>query len=172
MRRLTLEVDAPAEVAPVLTDREALRRVVCSLIENAVKYTPEGGRITVKASASHDPGGVEITVKDTGCGILGEDVPFVFEKFFRGRPAPSGASMTDAPDGGLGCGDAPGVGLGLYLAHRIVGQLGGSISVESPPQGESRGTAFTVRLPVWHDDGGDAGEKSEEKTNVEAVTGS
>jgi signal transduction histidine kinase len=126
VRGLTLEVDAPTDVAPVLTDREALRRVVCSLIENAVKYTPAGGRITVKAGASHDPGGVEITVKDTGCGILGEDVPFVFEKFFRGRPAPSVTSMTDATDSVADCdAEAPGIGLGLYLAHRIVGQLGG-----------------------------------------------
>ena len=61
-------------------------------------------------------------------------------------------------------------GLGLYLARRIVSQLGGSISVESPPPGERRGTAFTVRLPVWRGDGG-AGKRSEEDANVEAVTG-
>ncbi len=163
VRGLTLGLELPAEVPHVLTDREALRRVVCSLVENAIKYTPEGGRITVKAAQSQEPGAVEITVRDTGVGILSDDVPFVFEKFFRGRPAPSLADGQDALEGG----DAPGVGLGLYLARRIVGQLGGSIFVESPPPGESRGTAFTVRLPVWD---GDAGEESEEETNVEAVT--
>ena len=170
VRGLTLETDVPEDIPDILTDREALRRVVCSLVENAIKYTPEGGRITIKAGVSRESEDVEITVKDTGVGILSEDVPFVFEKFFRGRPAPSGRSTEDAgsvPD----CGDAPGVGLGLYLAHRIVSQLGGSISVESPPSGESAGTGFTVRLPVWHGDGGE-GEKSEEKTNVEALTGS
>jgi signal transduction histidine kinase len=170
VRGLTLEVDAPVEVPHVLTDREALRRVVCSLIENAIKYTPEGGRVTIKAGVSRESEAVEITVKDTGCGILSEDVPFVFEKFFRGRPAPSVTRMTDTTDNLADCAEAPGVGLGLYLAHRIVAQLGGSISVESPPEGESTGTAFTVRLPVWHGDGGE-GEKSEEAMNVEAFTG-
>ncbi len=170
VRGLTLEVDAPVEVPHVLTDREALRRVVCSLVENAIKYTPEGGRVTIKARVSRESEDVEITVQDTGCGILSEDVPFVFEKFFRGRPAPSVTSMTDATDSLADCTEAPGVGLGLYLAHRIVGQIGGNISVESPPEGESTGTAFTVRLPAWRGDGGE-GEKSEEATNVEAFTG-
>jgi signal transduction histidine kinase len=174
VRGLTLETDVPGDVPDILTDREALRRVVCSLIESAIKYTPAGGRITIKAGAAREAGGVEITVKDTGVGIMCEDVPFIFEKFFRGRPAPSAPSVLsppDAPDRSSDYIEAPGVGLGLYLAHRIVGQLGGSISVESPPEGESAGTAFTVRLPAWHGDDG-AGEKSEEATNVEAFTGS
>jgi signal transduction histidine kinase len=167
---LTLEADVQADVPDILTDREALRRVVCSLVENAIKYTPDGGRITIKAGAAREAGGVEITVKDTGVGILSEDVPLVFEKFFRGRPAPSASGLPDAPDGSSDYGEVPGVGLGLYLAHRIVGQLGGSITVQSPPQGENTGTAFTVRLPVWDGDGSE--EEAEEKTNVEAFTGS
>lgn len=169
VRGLTLDVELPAEVPHVLTDREALRRVVCSLVENAIKYTPEGGRITVKASPSQEPGAVEITVQDNGCGILSEDVPFVFEKFFRGRPAPSITGGKDAPDISPDGGDAPGVGLGLYLARRIVGQIGGSISAESPPPGERKGTAFTVCLPAW-DGGDDAGEKSGEETDVATLT--
>ena len=171
VRGVLLEAEMPAEVPHVLTDREALRRVVCSLVENAIKYTPEGGRITVKAGLSREPGSVEITVKDTGVGIMSEDLALVFEKFFRGRPALSATDVQDAPDSVSDCADAPGVGLGLYLARRIVSQLGGSIFVESPPSGERRGTAFTVRLPVCRGEG-DAGMKSEEKTNVEAVTGS
>ncbi|MCA1566028.1 MAG: HAMP domain-containing protein [Acidobacteria bacterium] len=179
VRGLRLETDTPTEVPDVLTDREALRRVVCSLVENAIKYTPEGGRITVKAAPSREAGSVEITVRDTGCGILSEDLPFVFEKFFRGRPAPSTTSVPDAEDTVHDCRDAPGVGLGLYLAHRIVGQLDGSIYVESPPPGEyvespppgeSRGTIFTVRLPAWQGEDGGAGERAEkEETNVEAI---
>jgi signal transduction histidine kinase len=170
VRGLTLETDVQADVPDILTDHEALRRVVCSLVENAIKYTPEGGRITIKAGAAREAGGVEIIVKDTGVGILSEDAPFVFEKFFRGRPAPSASGLPDAPDGSSDYGEVPGVGLGLYLAHRIVGQLGGRISVESPPQGESTGTAFTVRLPVWDGDGSEG--EAEEETNVEAFTGS
>jgi signal transduction histidine kinase len=169
VRGLTVEADVPVELPHVLTDQEALRRVVCSLVENAIKYTPEGGRITVRAAESLEAGGVEITVKDNGCGILREDVPFVFEKFFRGRPASPATAAPDTADGSQDCGDAPGVGLGLYLAHRIVGQLGGSIFVESPPQGEKVGTAFRVRLPGAPVDGG--GKKSEEEANVEASTG-
>ncbi|HEU4593801.1 MAG TPA: ATP-binding protein [Pyrinomonadaceae bacterium] len=169
VRGLTLDVELPPEVPHVLTDREALRRVICSLIENAIKYTPEGGRITVKAAPSQERGGVEITVQDNGCGILSEDVPFVFEKFFRGRPAPSITGGKDAPDISPDGADAPGVGLGLYLARRIVGQLGGSISAESPPPGERKGTALTVRLPAW-DGEEDMGEKSGEETNVAALT--
>ena len=164
-RGLTLDVELPAIVPHVLTDPEALRRVVCSLVENAIKYTPEGGRITVEARASREPGEVEITVKDTGCGILPEDVPFIFEKFFRGRPAPCASSVRDPSGGSSERVDAPGVGLGLYLVRSIVSQLGGSILVASPPQGETTGTAFMVRLPLWPDGTG-AGE---EKADVETV---
>jgi len=165
---LTLAVELPAEVPHVLADREALRRVVCSLVENAIKYTPGGGRVTIKAGESREPGGVEISVRDNGVGILPEDVPFVFEKFFRGRPAAAPAGGRDAADYPPEYAEAPGVGLGLYLARSIVGRLGGRISVESPPPGEVKGTAFTVRLPVWRDEGGVA--TAEEKQDVEAVT--
>jgi signal transduction histidine kinase len=170
VRGLSLEVEAPADVTHVSTDREALRRVVCGLIENAAKYTPEGGRITVGARASGEPGSVDITVSDTGVGILPEDVPFVFEKFFRGRPAAAPAGGHDAADFPSEYAEAPGVGLGLYLARSIVGRLGGSISVESPPPGEDKGTAFTLRLPAWQDDGGVATD--EEGEDVEAFTSS
>ncbi len=160
---LTFKVELPAEVPHVSTDREALRRVVCSLIENAVKYTPEGGSITVRAGPAPTPGGVEIAVRDTGCGILAEDLPFVFEKFFRGRPAHSPPGGSDSE-----CAAAPGVGLGLYLTRSIVVQLGGDIAVESPPRGEREGTVFTVRLPLWRDETGVAAV--EEKHDVEALT--
>ena len=168
VRSQTLEVELPAEVPHVSTDREALRRVVCSLIENAAKYTPAGGHITVGARASVQQGSVELTVSDTGVGILPEDVPFVFEKFFRGRPAAAPAGEHDAADFPSEYAEAPGVGLGLYLARSIVGRLGGSISVESPPPGEEKGTVFTVRLPAWRDEGG--GATDEEREDVEALT--
>jgi signal transduction histidine kinase len=168
VRGLTLEVSLPAEVPHVSADREALRRVVCSLIENAIKYTPEGGRITIGARTAGEPGSVDITVKDTGVGIRSEDVPLVFEKFFRGRPAASPAREHDPADFASEYTEAPGVGLGLYLARSIVGQLGGSISAESPPLGEVRGTAFTVRLPPWRDAGDDGAAGEEE--DVEALT--
>jgi signal transduction histidine kinase len=167
-RGLTLDVSLPAEVPHVAADREALRRVVCSLIENAIKYTPEGGRVTVGARTAPNAGSVDITVRDTGVGILSEDLPFVFEKFFRGRPAGSPSDDGEPGDFSSERGEAPGVGLGLYLARSIVGQLGGSITVESPPPGEARGTMFTVRLPAWQDEGDTAA--FEETVDVKALT--
>jgi signal transduction histidine kinase len=165
---LTLDLSLPAEVPHTFADREALRRVVCSLIENAVKYTPAGGRVRVGAGASAVRGAVDITVKDNGVGILAEDLPLVFEKFFRGRPAASSRGERDPADFSSEYVEAPGVGLGLYLARSIVNQLGGSIAVESPPPGETRGTAFTVRLPVWSEEDGAAG--AAEGEDVEALT--
>jgi signal transduction histidine kinase len=99
-RGQTLAAELPAaELPPVLTDAGALRRVLCGLVENAIKYTPEGGRITLGARQAGD-GGVAITVTDTGAGILPEDMPLVFEKFFRGRPAAAaeGVSASEPAD--------------------------------------------------------------------------
>jgi signal transduction histidine kinase len=167
-RGVKLEVELLGEVPYVSTDREALRRVVCSLVENAIKYTPEGGRIMLGARASAEPDSVDITVKDTGVGILDEDLPFVFEKFFRGRPAASPSGESGPAYYSSERAEAPGVGLGLFLARSIVGQLGGIISVESPPTGKDKGTAFTVRLPAWRDEGN--ADEAEEREDVEALT--
>ncbi|MCA1849893.1 MAG: ATP-binding protein, partial [Acidobacteria bacterium] len=151
------------EMPPALTDGGALRRVLCSLIENAIKYTPEGGHISVWAHRGGE-GEVAISISDTGCGILPEDVPHVFEKFYRGRPA--AASPAEAAD----CNEASGIGLGLYLAHSIIEQLGGRILVENRPQ---RGTVFTIYLPVWRggDEGQDARSFAEEEHDAEAFAG-
>lgn len=160
-RGQSLEAEAIArEMPPILTDSGALRRVLCGLIENAIKYTPEGGRITVgtkRAGADE----VAIAIVDTGCGILTEDVPHVFEKFYRGRPA---ASLTEFAD----CNEASGVGLGLYLANSIVEQLGGRLTVENR---DPHGTVFTIYLPVWRGyEGDEPGVPIEEKQNAEAFT--
>jgi signal transduction histidine kinase len=167
-RGLTLEVELPAEAPHALTDREALRRVVCSLVENAVKYTPEGGRVRIGVCPSRQPGAVEVTVSDTGVGILSEDLPLVFEKFYRGRPAHPAQEDGAAAEPPPGYGEAPGVGLGLYLARSIVTQLGGRIHAESPPPGETKGTLFTVRLPAWRGEGGEDAALGRE--DVEALT--
>ena len=163
VRGVALAAEAGAEVPPVLSDASALRRVVCGLVENAIKYTPEGGRVAIRAGvagASSEPGAVEVSVEDTGRGIRREDLPHVFEKFFRGRPAANGEAG-ESSEGG----EAPGVGLGLYLARSITSQLGGTISVQSPPPGKERGAVFTVRLPIWR-----AGaSRAEETKDVEPV---
>ncbi|HYO63560.1 MAG TPA: ATP-binding protein [Pyrinomonadaceae bacterium] len=162
-RGLSLAAELPSRELPsVLTDADALRRVLCGLVENAIKYTPEGGRVTLAAREAGD-GDVAITVADTGVGILDEDMPLVFEKFFRGRPAASagGASASESDD----YAEVPGVGLGLYLARSIVEQLGGRIEVAA---GEPRGTVFTVHLPAWLEGDQDAGGRQEEERESEA----
>ena len=163
-RGLSLSIDPPAEDLPdVSTDGRALRRVLCSLIENAIKYTPEGGHISVGAQRAGDDE-VAIKVADTGCGILPEDVPRVFEKFYRGRPA--AFSPEETPVETADYNEASGVGLGLYLAHSFVEQLGGRISVANTAP---RGTVFTVHLPAWRSvEGQDVNKLEEGKQNAEA----
>lgn len=141
---ITEVLDGPIAVSG---DFEALRRVIRGLLDNALKYTPAAGRITVSARAGDET--VSINVKDTGKGIPEADLPHIFDKFYR----------ADA-DG------VAGVGLGLHLAQHIVVQLDGEISVESK---QDLGTTFNVRLPRWIEAVGV--EESEEK-DAKALVGS
>ncbi|HKP12423.1 MAG TPA: ATP-binding protein, partial [Blastocatellia bacterium] len=137
-----VRAEIPERLPMVLADRAALRRVLCGLVENAIKYTPDGGRVTL--SASEQEGEVHILVADTGRGILAEDLPHVFEKFYRGRaPAlQAGGQVCEVGDEVV---EAPGVGLGLYLARTIIEEIGGHITVESVA---GRGSTFTLSLPA------------------------
>jgi signal transduction histidine kinase len=156
---LTLTTDVPRDLSAVSSDFEALRRVIRGLIDNAIKYTPEGGHITVSARESDD--GLAISVSDTGKGIPEADLSHVFDKFYR---VAAEAEQGVAAQSGIA---ASGVGLGLYLAQHIVGQLNGKLTVDSK-QGE--GTVFSVLLPRWLEDG--AAEESEEDVDVKALVGS
>lgn len=102
-------------------------RVLQNLLANAVRHTPADGTILIEAERAD--GRLQIAVEDTGEGIAPDDLPRVFDPFFRADPARSG----------------PGAGLGLALAKRIVEALGGEISAE---RGTSRGARFAVELPV------------------------
>ncbi len=108
-------------------DVRMIKRLLANLLDNAVKYTPLGGAVDISVSLG-DSEPVVIAVKDTGIGIAAEDLPRVFERFFRGDQSRSQA----------------GVGLGLSLARAIVRAHGGDISVTSR-LGE--GSTFTVTLP-------------------------
>ncbi len=125
-----LEVDIPERLPEVLGNPVRLRRMVANLLDNAIKYTPDGGLIGV--SVWEDGGLLFIQVSDNGIGIPVEDQPHIFDKFFRSRTA---AALTEE-----------GTGLGLSIVKSIVEQHGGRIWFESS---EGRGTTFTVVLPIY-----------------------
>ncbi|HEX9680838.1 MAG TPA: ATP-binding protein [Anaerolineales bacterium] len=127
-RGLRLEVTMPEELPMVMGDPIRLRQMIGNLIENAIKYTPSGGRVSVEGEAEADQ--VILRVRDDGPGIPPADQPYLFDKFYR-------ASNTPA--------DLPGTGLGLSIVKSIVDSHGGRIWVDSK-LGE--GTIFTVVLPT------------------------
>lgn len=155
-----LETELTGDVPVVRADPKALRRVLSNLIENAIKYTPDGGSIFV--FARNDGDSVSVGVRDNGRGIPMEDLPVLFDKFHRGRPAPHSEAMRNATEDAefLEDADVSGVGLGLYLAKNVIERMDGSISVDTEV---GRGSVFTLHLPVWTqnkaDNTGEDGEK-------------
>ncbi|HXG83126.1 MAG TPA: ATP-binding protein [Pyrinomonadaceae bacterium] len=132
------------EIAPDLpfirADHSALRRALCAIAENAIKFTPEDGRVSFRAERRTDKE-VSIEIEDDGRGIAEEDLPRVFDKFYRGQNA-GGATEASAEE-------VPGIGLGLNLAQTLVEGMNGKITVESRLD---EGTKFTARLPIWKED--------------------
>jgi len=126
--QLTLVQSAPPGIV-VFADADRLEQVLTNLVDNALKYTPPGGRVEVQVAAVN--GEVEVVVNDTGKGIRPEDLPHVFERFYR-----SDRSRTRGSGG---------TGLGLAIAKHIVEAHGGRISVSSRP---NEGTTFTVTIPM------------------------
>jgi signal transduction histidine kinase/ActR/RegA family two-component response regulator len=125
-----LELRLPQERIVVIGDATRLTQVVANLVQNASKYTPEGGHLVVGA-AVEDGGGV-IRVRDNGIGIPPAFLPRLFERFSQGAPPQQGS------EGGLG--------LGLAVVHGIVTLHGGSVEAHS--EGSGRGSEFVVRLPL------------------------
>ena len=162
-----LGIEGSIEVPPVCADPKALRRVLSNIIENAIKYTADGGRIRLSARA--EGGEVLISVTDNGRGIPAEDMPVLFDKFHRGRPATHSEVMRNATTGAefLEDADVSGVGLGLYLGRNVMEQMGGRIDVDSQV---GRGSTFTLHLPAWRE-GGCGRQPDKENGNGETVTG-
>jgi two-component system phosphate regulon sensor histidine kinase PhoR len=123
---LQLFVDLAPDLPPILADAERVRQVVTNLVHNAIKFTPPGGEVTISATAGE--GEVIISVRDTGVGIPADDLPRIFERFYKADRARSGG----------------GTGLGLAIAKHIVLAHGGRIWAESV---EGRGSTFYVALP-------------------------
>ncbi|HJW91199.1 MAG TPA: HAMP domain-containing sensor histidine kinase [Anaerolineales bacterium] len=119
----------------VCGDQDRLKQVLVNLIGNAIKYTPPGGEVIVGLGKEGNQ--AKLTVSDTGPGIPAEDIPHVFERFYRGEK-----SRTRTRDG-------KGFGLGLSIAYWIVRNHGGRIEVNSRP---GQGSTFCVWLPLAVDD--------------------
>jgi signal transduction histidine kinase len=166
-RRHEFLVEADPDMPAACADPKELRRVLSNIIENAIKYTRDGGRIILSARATNSE--VLISVSDNGRGIPPEDMPILFDKFHRGRPAPQSVAMGDGTSNAefFEDADVSGVGLGLYLARNVMEQMGGRISVESEI---GVGSTFTLHLPLWTD-GGCKKPASEEFAHGQTVTG-
>jgi signal transduction histidine kinase len=167
-RRHQLQIKPFAEIPPVCADPKILRRVVSNLIENSIKYTPDGGLIILSADVEN--GHVALRVTDNGQGIPKEDLPILFDKFYRGNSAPHSAALSSAvtDEDFLEDADVSGVGLGLYLARDVMVRMGGRISVETEV---GQGSTFTLHLPIWNSDTcGKAA--SEVKGNAKTIAGS
>ena len=125
---LSLELGPLDDTMLVLADEEAVRQIIDNLIDNAIKYTPDGG--SVRVSCRLDGDAIAIEVADTGIGIPRDDLPRVFERFYR---------VDKARSRELG-----GTGLGLSIVKHLVQSIGGQITVDSRV---GAGSQFTVQLP-------------------------
>jgi len=120
-RGVSIDIEGLSGAPEVLADPGRLEQVLLNLVDNAIKYTPSGGSVTLAATAEGDQ--VRIVVKDTGTGIPSRDLPRIFERFYRVDSARSR--------------DEGGTGLGLAIVKHIVHLLGGTVSAESSGKGSS-----------------------------------
>ncbi len=128
-KHLQFDVSVAPDTPPMMADSDKIEQVLMNLLDNAVRYTDVGGRISLEA-APHD-GSVQISVADNGMGIAADDLPHIFERFYR-------ADKSRSREKG-------GSGIGLTIVKRYVESLGGDIAVSSAP---GKGTRFTVKLPA------------------------
>jgi two-component system, OmpR family, sensor histidine kinase KdpD len=128
-------VDLPPHLARAAADPALLEQVLVNLLDNAVKYSPPGGIISVSGRPAGDR--VELSVSDEGVGIMPDELPFVFDSFYRAR-------RLDRV--------GPGTGLGLAIARGLMEAMGGTIEAQSPrpdaPADGAPGTMITLTLPV------------------------
>lgn len=129
-RHIQLTFDDGHGACPVRGDAERLQQVIWNLLANAIKFTPEGGRVEVFVESDHDRR--QVRVVDTGQGIDPDLLPYVFDRFRQGADATTGRHT--------------GLGLGLGIVRYLVELHGGTAQAASP--GVGRGSTFTVRLPL------------------------
>jgi signal transduction histidine kinase len=127
--QIELRLEQNGAHAVAIADEDKLRQVLVNLLDNAIKYSPDGGDVVVELAGGH--GRVLLTVRDRGLGIPPGEQERIFEKFYRLDPA-----LTR----GVG-----GSGLGLFISRELVARMGGSLTVRSQP---GDGAAFVVDLPA------------------------
>jgi signal transduction histidine kinase len=130
-KSITMEMTCMEFIPAIHADRDKLYEVAANLLENAIKYTPSGGRVHIEAQVL-DHQCITVGVSDTGCGIPEEHVSKIFDKFYRVQSHPSGTG---------------GAGLGLAIAKGLIELHGGTIAVESAP---GKGSRFYFTLPYNH----------------------
>jgi len=138
-QRVTLRLQAQGESGTIRADPSSLDELVSNLVDNAVRYTPAGGTVTVTLEPGAEA--VLVSVRDTGPGIRPEDLEHVFEPFYRGQAQKN----------------IPGTGLGLPIVKRIVERHGGTVEVDTTL---GRGTVFRVLLPRAGKTGVEEGSKA------------
>jgi len=131
-KNIRMQIDIPAGLPRVLADQGRVEQVIVNLLDNAIKYTPPQGMITLKVRKDDDARFLRISVVDTGIGIPFKDIQRIFERFYRVDEARNR--------------DQGGTGLGLAIAKHIVQLHGGEISVENNNYG--KGSIFSFTLPV------------------------
>ena len=134
-KNIRIEILHPLSSSIIQADQNSMEGIFNNLISNAIKYTPDGGRVTI--GLDDDEGFVKVSVADTGIGIKGEDIPRIFDKFYRVKSSDTRQIV--------------GTGLGLAIVKSIVDAHMGTISVEST---EGKGTTFSVLLPKAADQAG------------------
>jgi len=127
---ISLVLDLPLDFLTLVADGDRLAQVFTNLVDNALRHTSPGGRVTLQAHITHTE--MEIRVVDTGSGIPPEAIPHIFERFYQADPSRLG-------------GEKHGAGLGLAIVHEILAAHSGRITVRSQ---EGLGTTFTVHLPL------------------------
>lgn len=133
-RDIALTLTQSSDLPGINVDQTRIRQVIANLIENAIGYTPEGGRVEVDVTAGD--GEIALSVTDNGPGIPADELQYVFDRMYRVDPSRNRATG--------------GAGLGLTIVRQLVEAHGGSVSAESPvqPGEDGGGTRFTVRLPA------------------------
>ena len=129
---VVLSLDIPAEAPPLSVDPQRIKQVLSNLVTNAIKFTPPGGTVTVKIEP-HNEQFAMISVVDTGYGILPEDRPHIFERFYQSNHSQQSK---------MG-----GYGLGLPIAKLIIEQHGGALNFETAVD---QGTTFSFTVPLYH----------------------